>query len=558
MYIIAIGTGGIKPNVSTLGADQFDIRYKQDRKEKQSYFNYFYWSINLGALLSYTIIAYICQYGISFLGGQNYGFLIGYSIPTIMMFIAIIVFISGSSRYKIVKVNNNMINLMINIMYYACISYMKACYKYICSHVYSLYTTYILSRPQHHQQQRYEQPTDTTTSSTTNTTTTNNTNNNNIHIQSTYNFTTTTPTTLHSEERGHNSDLPPIPAHFLDRAKLVYGGKYTNKQVNIIKLIINILPILLSLIPYWAVYSQMNTIYQNQGCQMYMYIDIYVYTIQIPVSTLNIFDTLSILVLLPIFDLYIYPYYNSILLYYNLPSLTMLYKIGCGYVCILLAMLVAAYIEYIRIYYAPTEKYYTDIYSPTATSNTTSTGVDRVDISPCINLNDYNPYLYLQYINGISTYKPTYCHLIPNCTPSNTTSTTTLSSTNQHPMTSSSPESLIYSSSSLSSYYNTTASFSPSSYHSSINQHNQPLSYTYNTNNILYNSSNNCSDITCIQCSYIPQMSRLSILYQIPQYTLIGMYSNICIYCTNIHNIYCHIHIHIHRYTYYYILLVHT
>ena len=494
MYIIAIGTGGIKPNVSTLGADQFDMRYKQDRKEKQSYFNYFYWSINLGALLSYTIIAYICQYGISFLGGQNYGFLIGYSIPTIMMFIAIIVFISGSSRYKIVKVNNNMINLMINIMYYACISYMKACYKYICSHVYSLYTTYILSRPQHHQQQRYEQPTDTTTSSTTNTTTTNNTNNNNIHIQSTYNFTTTTPTTLHSEERGHNSDLPPIPAHFLDRAKLVYGGKYTNKQVNIIKLIINILPILLSLIPYWAVYSQMNTIYQNQGCQMYMYIDIYVYTIQIPVSTLNIFDTLSILVLLPIFDLYIYPYYNSILLYYNLPSLTMLYKIGCGYICILLAMLVAAYIEYIRIYYAPTEKYYTDIYT-TTTSNTTSTGgtgVDRVNISPCINLNDYNPYLYLQYIHGVSTYKPTYCHLIPNCTPSNTTS------------------------------------FPPSSSsYSSINQHNQPHLYTYNninSNNILYSKHNsNSSDITCIQCSYIPQMSRLNILYQIPQYTLIGI-----------------------------------
>ena len=471
MYIIAIGTGGIKPNVSTLGADQFDIRYKQDRKEKESYFNYFYWSINLGALLSYTVIAYICQYGISFLGGQNYGFLIGYSIPTIMMFIAIIVFISGSSRYKIVKVNNNMINLIFNIIYYSCISYIKACYKYI----YTLYTTYILSHPRHHTQsrQRYEQPIDTTTT-TTSTTTTTTSNNNNAHIQSTYNFTITTTTPHHSEEKGHNSDLLPlVPAHFLDRAKLIYGGKYTNKQVNIIKLIINIIPILLSLIPYWAVYSQMNTIYQNQGCQMYMYIDIYVYKIHIPVSTLNIFDTLSILILLPIFDLYIYPYYNSILLYYNLPPLTMLYKIGCGYVCILLAMLVAAYIEYIRIYYAPTEKYYTDIYTSSTTTSTGGTGVDRVNISPCINLNDYNPYLYLQYIHGVSTYKPTYCHIIPNCTPSKTTS------------------------------------FSPSSSYSSTNQPN------------LHSDS---SDITCIQCSYIPQMSRLNILYQIPQYTLIGMY----------------------------------
>ena len=31
LYIIALGTGGIKPNVATLGADQFDERYRQDR-----------------------------------------------------------------------------------------------------------------------------------------------------------------------------------------------------------------------------------------------------------------------------------------------------------------------------------------------------------------------------------------------------------------------------------------------------------------------------------------------------------------------------------------------
>jgi peptide/histidine transporter 3/4 len=40
IYIIALGTGGIKPNVSTMGADQFDDRYSQDRKEKESFFNW--------------------------------------------------------------------------------------------------------------------------------------------------------------------------------------------------------------------------------------------------------------------------------------------------------------------------------------------------------------------------------------------------------------------------------------------------------------------------------------------------------------------------------------
>ena len=40
LYIIALGTGGIKPNVSAFGADQFDEADPQDRREKNSFFNW--------------------------------------------------------------------------------------------------------------------------------------------------------------------------------------------------------------------------------------------------------------------------------------------------------------------------------------------------------------------------------------------------------------------------------------------------------------------------------------------------------------------------------------
>ena len=43
IYTIALGTGGIKPNVSTLGADQFDSRLSRDREEKASFFNWYYY-----------------------------------------------------------------------------------------------------------------------------------------------------------------------------------------------------------------------------------------------------------------------------------------------------------------------------------------------------------------------------------------------------------------------------------------------------------------------------------------------------------------------------------
>jgi solute carrier family 15 (peptide/histidine transporter), member 3/4 len=72
-----------------MGADQFDDRYSTDRKEKESFFNWFYWSINLGSLISYTLVAYICQYGLPWLGGEDWGFFVGYCIPAIMMALAI-------------------------------------------------------------------------------------------------------------------------------------------------------------------------------------------------------------------------------------------------------------------------------------------------------------------------------------------------------------------------------------------------------------------------------------------------------------------------------------
>ena len=101
IYIIALGAGGIKPNVSTLGADQFEVlEYQQDLDESKLFFSYFYWVINLGSVFSYTLVAFCCQYGLPFLGGQDWGFFVGMSIVTITMAAGIIVFIMGSNKYR--------------------------------------------------------------------------------------------------------------------------------------------------------------------------------------------------------------------------------------------------------------------------------------------------------------------------------------------------------------------------------------------------------------------------------------------------------------------------
>ncbi|KAL6571340.1 hypothetical protein OROHE_002983 [Orobanche hederae] len=57
LYLIALGTGGIKPCVSSYGADQFDDDDNEDeKKHKSSFFNWFYFSINIGALIASSLL----------------------------------------------------------------------------------------------------------------------------------------------------------------------------------------------------------------------------------------------------------------------------------------------------------------------------------------------------------------------------------------------------------------------------------------------------------------------------------------------------------------------
>ena len=51
MYLTALGAGGIKPCVSSFGADQFDEGSARERAWRASFFNYLYFMINVGSLV---------------------------------------------------------------------------------------------------------------------------------------------------------------------------------------------------------------------------------------------------------------------------------------------------------------------------------------------------------------------------------------------------------------------------------------------------------------------------------------------------------------------------
>ena len=59
LKLIALGTRGIKPCVSSFGANQFDDTNPTEQKKKGYFFNWFYFSINVGTFVSSSVIVWV-------------------------------------------------------------------------------------------------------------------------------------------------------------------------------------------------------------------------------------------------------------------------------------------------------------------------------------------------------------------------------------------------------------------------------------------------------------------------------------------------------------------
>lgn len=91
LYTLALGTGGTKPNISTIGADQFDDFDPKEKAHKISFFNWWMFSIFFGTLFANTVLVYI---------QDNVGWALGYGLPTIGLAISIAIFLAGTPFYR--------------------------------------------------------------------------------------------------------------------------------------------------------------------------------------------------------------------------------------------------------------------------------------------------------------------------------------------------------------------------------------------------------------------------------------------------------------------------
>ncbi|MQL85469.1 hypothetical protein Taro_017995 [Colocasia esculenta] len=92
LYLVAFGSGGIKSSLLPLGADHFSGDNPKQREKKASFFNWFYFCMNVGAFTSSTLIVWV---------QENVGWVPGFGIATFCMAVGVGTFTCGTNTYKL-------------------------------------------------------------------------------------------------------------------------------------------------------------------------------------------------------------------------------------------------------------------------------------------------------------------------------------------------------------------------------------------------------------------------------------------------------------------------
>ncbi|VVC33648.1 Hypothetical protein CINCED_3A018729 [Cinara cedri] len=115
LFLISVGTGGIKPCVFPFGGDQFRLPEQTD--QLLHYTTKFTIAINLGSLVS-TFLTPELRHSVHCFG-RDTCFPLAFGVPAILMFIAIAFFVAGKNTYLKKKPEHNAISRTFSCIFYA-------------------------------------------------------------------------------------------------------------------------------------------------------------------------------------------------------------------------------------------------------------------------------------------------------------------------------------------------------------------------------------------------------------------------------------------------------
>lgn len=285
LYLIALGTGGLKSSVSGFGTDQFDEKDEKEKSLMKSFFGRFFFFISFGTLLAVTFLVYI---------QDEVGRSLAYGLCSVSMFAAILLFLSGTKRYR----------------------YKKSAGSPIV-HICQVIVAAIRKRKMHLPEditKLYEDDVDTS-------------------IEHTHQF------------------------HLLDKAaileegdfdKTAYGGApnpwrlCSLRRVEEVKMVVRLMPIWATTIIFWTTYAQMITFSVEQASTMKRTLG----NFEIPAGSLTVFFVAAILLTLGGYDRVVIPIWKK---WRGQPGFTSLQMIAIGLVLSTFGMAAAAICEVKRL-----------------------------------------------------------------------------------------------------------------------------------------------------------------------------------------------------------------
>ncbi|XP_058212947.1 protein NRT1/ PTR FAMILY 8.1-like isoform X1 [Rhododendron vialii] len=299
LYLIALGTGGITPCVSSFGADQFDETDETEKKKKSSYFNWYYMSINVGALIASSVLVWI---------QMNVGWGWGFGIPAVAMAIAVVFFFSGSRLYRLQKPGGSALTRMFQVL----VASLRKSNVKVPEDKSLLYET----------------------------------------IDEECNI-------KGSRKLEHTRKL-----RFFDKAAVETISDHVKgaanpwrlcavTQVEELKSVIRLLPIWATGIVFSTVYNQMNTMFILQGNTMDQHMGP---RFKIPSACLSLFDTLSVIFWVPVYDRLIMPFARKYTGHEC--GFTQLQRMGIGLVISIFSMVAAGVLEVVRLNFVRRHNYY--------------------------------------------------------------------------------------------------------------------------------------------------------------------------------------------------------
>ncbi|CAM6059205.1 unnamed protein product, partial [Sphagnum tenellum] len=323
LYVIAVGVGGIKPCLSALGGDQFNEDDDDERPMKRSFFNYWWLSIAGGGLVSLTMLVYV---------EDHVGFGWGYGIPTVGFGIAILIFFSGTPRYRHKRPSGSPLTQVAQVLVAAVRNYNVVVPSGGASE--QLYEVYEKGNRNlaHTNTLRFLDKAATPTQSTSEVA---------AEVDDDADGKKQLPEN-HADPEAAVADFSPQPA--IKTTSVNPWRLCSMTQVEEVKLLVRVLPVWFATLMFLVVVAQLSTLFLRQGISMDLSMGPH---FKIPPASLELFGTFTVLAAIPLYDKCLVPLVRGFT--GNERGFTMLQRMGVGLFLSIFVMVAAALVETKRL-----------------------------------------------------------------------------------------------------------------------------------------------------------------------------------------------------------------